>query len=40
MALLGDFGTAWTKLYDTETGERQVVPARAALEMGSGLPLP
>ncbi len=34
MALLGDFGTAWTKLYDTETGERQVVPARAALEMG------
>lgn len=37
MALLGDFGTAWTKLYDTETGERQVLPARAASEVGADI---
>jgi activator of 2-hydroxyglutaryl-CoA dehydratase len=30
MALLGDFGTTWTKLLDTETGERRVLPTREA----------
>ena len=25
MALYSDFGTTWTKLYDTETGERRIV---------------
>ncbi len=25
MALCSDFGTTWTKLYDTETGERRIV---------------
>jgi len=30
MALLGDFGTTWTKLLDTGTGERRVLPTRQA----------
>ena len=30
MALLGDFGTTWTKLLDTGTGERRVLPTREA----------
>jgi len=30
MALLGDFGTTWTKLLDTGTGERRVLPTRDA----------
>ena len=30
MAVLGDFGTTWAKLLDTETGERRVVPTREA----------
>ena len=33
MALLGDFGTTWTKLLDTETGERRVLPTREAHEV-------
>lgn len=28
--LLGDFGTTWTKILDTETGNRQVMPTREA----------
>lgn len=30
MALLGDFGTTWTKLLDTDTGERRVLPTSQA----------
>ncbi len=30
MATLGDFGTTWTKLLDTETGERRILPTRQA----------
>jgi activator of 2-hydroxyglutaryl-CoA dehydratase len=30
MAVLGDFGTTWTKLLDTATGERTVLPTREA----------
>jgi len=30
MALLGDFGTTWTKLLDTETGARTVLQTREA----------
>jgi len=30
MALLGDFGTTWTKLLDTQTGERRILPSRQA----------
>jgi len=30
MAVLGDFGTTWTKLLDTDTGERCVLPTRDA----------
>jgi activator of 2-hydroxyglutaryl-CoA dehydratase len=30
MARLADFGTAWTKLLDTDTGRRQVLPSRDA----------
>jgi activator of 2-hydroxyglutaryl-CoA dehydratase len=30
MALLGDFGTTWTKLLDTDTGQRRVLPSRQA----------
>jgi len=30
MAILGDFGTSWTKLLDTESGERRVLPATEA----------
>ncbi len=30
MALLGDFGTTWTKLLDTESGERWVISTREA----------
>ena len=33
MALLGDFGTTWTKLLDTDTGERRVLPTRATHEV-------
>lgn len=33
MALLGDFGTTWTKLLETETGERRVLPTREAHEV-------
>lgn len=33
MALLGDFGTTWTKLQDTETGERRVLPTRQARDI-------
>ena len=32
MALLGDFGTTWTKLLDTESGERRILPTRKAGE--------
>jgi len=34
MALLGDFGTTWTKLLDTETGQRWVLPTREAAARG------
>jgi activator of 2-hydroxyglutaryl-CoA dehydratase len=34
MAVLGDFGTTWTKLVDTETGERRVIPTREAAARG------
>jgi activator of 2-hydroxyglutaryl-CoA dehydratase len=34
MALLGDFGTTWTKLLDTETGARSVLPTREAAARG------
>jgi len=37
MALLGDFGTTWTKLLDTETGERSVLPTRAARDVRTDL---
>jgi len=30
MPLLGDFGTTWTKLLDTDSGDRRVVPTREA----------
>jgi activator of 2-hydroxyglutaryl-CoA dehydratase len=33
MALLGDFGTTWTKLLDTETGARRVLPTREACHL-------
>lgn len=33
MARLGDFGTTWTKLLDTETGERLVVATREAHDL-------
>ncbi len=33
MAVLGDFGTTWTKLLDTETGQRRVVPTREARDV-------
>lgn len=33
MALLGDFGTSWTKLLDTDTGERRIAPTREAREV-------
>jgi activator of 2-hydroxyglutaryl-CoA dehydratase len=31
MAILGDFGTTWTKLLNTATGERRVLPTRQAV---------
>jgi hypothetical protein len=34
MALLGDFGTTWTKLLDTDTGRRCVLPTREAVAQG------
>jgi len=34
MALLGDFGTTWTKLHDTATGERRILPTREAAAAG------
>ncbi len=34
MAVLGDFGTTWTKLLDTDTGERRVIPTREAVLRG------
>jgi activator of 2-hydroxyglutaryl-CoA dehydratase len=34
MAVLGDFGTTWTKLLDTVTGERRVLPTREAVAAG------
>jgi activator of 2-hydroxyglutaryl-CoA dehydratase len=34
MAILGDFGTTWTKLLDTDTGERRVIPTRDAAAHG------
>ncbi len=34
MAVLGDFGTTWTKLLDTETGDRRVVATREAAAAG------
>lgn len=34
MALLGDFGTTWTKLLDTDTGQRWVLPTREAHAQG------
>ena len=33
MALLGDFGTTWTKLLDTETGERRILRSRDARDL-------
>jgi activator of 2-hydroxyglutaryl-CoA dehydratase len=33
MALLGDFGTTWTKLLDTDTAERRVLPTREASDI-------
>ena len=33
MAVLGDFGTTWAKLLDTETGERRVAPTREARDV-------
>lgn len=37
MAVLGDFGTTWTKLLDTETGERRVLRTREAREITADL---
>jgi activator of 2-hydroxyglutaryl-CoA dehydratase len=37
MAVLGDFGTTWTKLLDTETGERRVVPTREARDVNADI---
>jgi len=34
MALLGDFGTTWTKLLDAETGARRVISTREAAATG------
>lgn len=34
MAILGDFGTTWTKLLDTDTGERRVIATRDAAARG------
>jgi len=34
MPVLGDFGTTWTKLLDTESGERLVLPTRQASAEG------
>jgi activator of 2-hydroxyglutaryl-CoA dehydratase len=34
MAILGDFGTTWTKLLDTDTGERRVIATRDAAAHG------
>ncbi len=34
MAVLGDFGTSWTKLLDTETGARRVIATREAAAAG------
>jgi activator of 2-hydroxyglutaryl-CoA dehydratase len=33
MAVLADFGTTWTKVLDTDTGERRVLPARDAYDL-------
>jgi activator of 2-hydroxyglutaryl-CoA dehydratase len=30
MPVLGDFGTTWTKLFDTESGDRRVLPTKDA----------
>ena len=37
MAVLGDFGTTWTKLLDTDSGERQVLPTREARDIRADL---
>jgi activator of 2-hydroxyglutaryl-CoA dehydratase len=34
MAILGDFGTTWTKLLDTDTAERRVIATRDARARG------
>jgi len=31
--IFGDFGTTWTKIYDTRTGERAIISSRAARGM-------
>jgi len=35
--ILGDFGTTWTKIYDTSTGQRQVIRTKEAGEIRAGL---
>ena len=37
MPLLGDFGTTWTKLLDTRTAERRVIPTRQARQVGADI---
>jgi len=37
MALLGDFGTTWTKLLDTATRERRVLQTREAREIAADI---
>jgi activator of 2-hydroxyglutaryl-CoA dehydratase len=37
MAVLGDFGTTWTKLLDSESGERRVFPSKEARSLTADL---
>jgi hypothetical protein len=37
MAVVGDFGTSWTKLLDTKTGERRVLPTREARTLSADI---
>src|SRR5574340_119864 len=37
MAVLGDFGTTWTKLLDTESGERRVLRTKDAHDAGADI---
>jgi activator of 2-hydroxyglutaryl-CoA dehydratase len=37
MAVLGDFGTTWTKLLDTASGERRVIRTKDAKDLGADI---